>query len=275
MKTYFEIVPNSFYEEDCSMVCEMSYEGVSFAIKHDRDQRFIGLGVYHFDKSRPLVGYPIALDILINSRPFLNRKYHKISLVYSVKESVLIPFALYNRNTAANAVSLLYGDVDNREKVMTDVISESQYFNCFRVNNRVTEVLENHYPDAAQWHLYSSLVGSNKNSEAKLNVIFYSYKIIVAMYLNGRCMIVNTFPYQSAQDVSYYLLSVRNIFGLADVDLEVSGFIEQESSLYHELYKYFSKISFESLPEFCEFSEDIKQYPAHYFSHLFALDACG
>ncbi len=275
MKTYFEIIPASHYGEDCSLICEVSYEGISFAIKHEGDQKYIGLAVYHFDKSRPLVGYPIALEILFNSKSYLSKNYKKVSVVYSVPESVLIPFALYNSSTVGNAINLLYGDADSSGKIETDVISESQYYNCYRVGNGMAEVFEKYFPNASHWHQYSNLLGDAVNSKGKMQVIFYSYKLVVALYQNGKCLLVNTFPYQSVQDVSYYLLSVRNVFSLEDIDLEVSGYIEQESSLFQELYKYFTSISFKALPPFCEFTDEILQYPSHYFSHLFALDVCG
>lgn len=106
-------------------------------------------------------------------------------------------------------------------------------------------------------------------------VIFYSYKMIVSLFVEGKCLLINSYDYQYAEDVSYYLLSIREENNIDNIALEVSGFIEKNSTLYNELYKYFKDISFARLSPLCEYSEDILHYPSHYFCHLFDLDPCG
>lgn len=274
MKTFFEILPDSYYKEDCSLTCELSHEGISFSIKDINDQKFVGVGVYHFDKSRPQAGFPIALQILFNSKPAFAGSFRQTTIVYSIEESVLIPFQLYRSDTCSSAVDLLFGDNASQSEYLTDIVTESGYYNCFRIRKDVMEVLNKQFPDARQWHQYSGLLGSHSAVEPKMQVLFYSYKMVVGVFVEGKCLLLNSYPFQNAQDVSYYLLSIRKMLGIEHISLEVAGFIEQKSSLYNELYKYFLDISFQPLPSICEFSDEILQFPAHYFSHLFRLDTC-
>ena len=275
MKAFFEIIPSSYYAEDCSLTCEVSNEGVAFAIKNESDQKFIGVGVYHFDKSRPIAGLPIALQILFNSKPHFQKEYKKSSIVYSLPESALIPFQLYKSDTCAQAVDLLFGDNAAHTEYLTDIVTESGYYNCFRVRKDILDVVNTRFSNAQVWHQYSGLLGSHSSAETKMYVIFYSYKMVVCVFKDSKCALMNTYPFQNAQDVAYYLLSVRKMLGLNDILLEVAGFIEQKSALYQELYKYFVDITFQRFPALCDFSDEIKQFPEHYFSHLFRMDTCG
>ncbi len=274
MKTFFEILPASYFPEDCSLTCEVSHEGISFTIKNMDDQKFVGVGVYHFDKTRPQAGFPIALQILFNSKAQFGGKFKKTTIVYSIQESVLIPFPLYRSDTSASAVDLLFGDNSFQSEYLTDIVTEAGYYNCFRIRRDMFEVISKQFPDAQHWHLYSGLLGGYSSAEPKMQVTFYTYKMVVSVFDKKKCLLLNSYPFQNAQDVSYYLLSIRKMLGLEDIPLEVSGFIEQKSSLYNELYKYFLNITFQQLPSICEFTEEIIQFPSHYFSHLFRLDTC-
>jgi hypothetical protein len=275
MKTFFEIIPESFYEEDCALICELSEEGVSFCIKDVKEHKFIGAAVYNFDKSRPSAGFHIALKILFNTKPFLSRNYQKVTVVYSIPESTLIPFQLFDSTTASNALNLLFGNLSSDFLEVTDIITESGYYNCFRIRNDIQRVVDEQFPNRVSWHQYSLLLGRNPSGKSNMYVIFYSYKMVVSLFVNGKCRLINTYRYQIAEDVSYYLLALRQQNKVENIPVEVSGFIEKDSSLYTELYKYFQDITFAPLPSFCEYGESLSQYPAHYFSHLFELDPCG
>lgn len=275
MKTFFEIIPESFSEDDCALVCEVSDEGVSFCIKDVKEHKFIGVAVYNFDKNRPSAGLHIALKILFNTKPFLSRNYQKVTVVYSVAESALIPFQLFDSTTAHNALNLLFGNLCADCSEVTDIITESGYYNCFRIRNDVQKVMDEQFPARVSWHQYSLLIGRTPAGKNRMYVIFYSYKMVVTLFVDGKCRLVNSYRYQFAEDVSYYLLAMREQNNIDDLPVEVSGFIEKESSLYAELYKYFKEIVFAPLPPFCENGENLAQYPTHYFSHLFELDPCG
>lgn len=275
MKTLFEIIPSPFYAEDCALICEVNYEGFSCAIKREKDQEYIGVAVYQFEKSTPRAGFPIALQLLFNSKEFLSQRYKRVATTFSVKESVLIPLALYNSRNNESALNLIHGDLHHGQTLLTDAITELGFYNTFRVNDTVYQTITNQFPESSMWHHYSVLISRQAQPVQKLFIIFYSNKMVVTLFLEGKCHLVNTYDFQSAEDVSYTLLNICQQFHLEDIELEVSGFIEKDSSLYQELYKYFSQISFSELPQLCKFSDAILAYPAHYFSHLFALDVCG
>jgi hypothetical protein len=58
------------------------------------------------------------------------------------------------------------------------------------------------------------------------------------------------------------------------VQFIVSGMIEEQSSLYTEMYKYFLHISFAQLPIHVAIAENLKALPLHFYTNLTALALC-
>ena len=92
---------------------------------------------------------------------------------------------------------------------------------------------------------------------------------------NGSLLFINTFSYNTNEDVLYILLNTCQQFEAENIAVEISGMIEINSILAEEIYKYFSSVSFAKLPAGCNFSEEIQRLPSHYFSYLFETDVCG
>ena len=274
MRPAFEILPSSFDAENCSLLVEVSNEGFSFCIKDEVANSFIGLAVYHYDKSKPPVGLPIALQILFHQNEILSRKFRKVQVVYSLVQSILIPFSLYDREKNQSLMNMMYGDLHSNETILTDVIAQQSIYNCYRISSALYEVVQTQFPDALSVHQYSLLLKTSIIEKDKLSVIFYTQKMVVTLIKDGKIQLINSFKYRTPEDVSYILLNICHQFEIESISLEISGLIEENSALYKEIYKFFTEIELVKLPEGINYSEEITQYPSHYFSHIFAINSC-
>ncbi len=274
MRTVFEILPSSFDPETCRLLCEVSNEGFSFCIKDDEKNSFLGLGIYHFDKNRPTVGFPIALQIVFHQKEILSGNFKKVCVVYSFRESVLVPFPLYDRQKDSTIMNMMFGDLNQNQTILTDVISDESLYNIYRVPTTILEVIQNQFPDASNMHHYSLLMRKPILGNDHLSVIFYAQKIIVCLIKDDKHQLVNTFDYQTPEDVSYVLLNICDQFKIENAHLIISGLLEENSPLYKEIYKYFNQIDLTAFPEGSIYSEEITKFPSHYFSYIFALDQC-
>ena len=59
------------------------------------------------------------------------------------------------------------------------------------------------------------------------------------------------------------------------IELQVAGLIEEESTLYKELYQYFLRVTFRTAPDWGVIVSGENKYPAHYFATLNELVKCG
>jgi hypothetical protein len=176
MRTVFEILPSSFNPEACKLLCEVSNEGFSFCIKDEERNSFLGLGIYHFDKNKPPVGFPIALQIIFHQKEILSKQFKKVCVVYSFRESVLIPFSLYDRQKDSTLVNMMFGDAHSNQTILTDVITDEGVYNTYRVSTAISEVIQNQFPDASNMHQYSLLMKKQGVETDHLSVIFLCAK---------------------------------------------------------------------------------------------------
>lgn len=273
MKKVFEILPSSVDAANSILICEVSNEGFSFTIKDEKQDSFVALSVYHLDKSTPPVGFPIALQIVFHQNQLLSEQFKKVVIIYSFSESVLVPFSLYDGMQNEDVLNLVHGDLPNNDTILTDIITGKNMYNCFRISTAALEVINTQFPNANSFHQYSFLLRQSTEKD-KLSIIFYSQKMVVSLIKSGKHQLINSFNYHSPEEVSYTLLNIRQQFDVPDIDIEIYGLVEKKSSLFKEIYKYFQNVEMAVLPEGKNVSEEILQYPAHYFSHIFALDSC-
>jgi Protein of unknown function (DUF3822) len=274
MKALFEILPGGVDAAQCVLVCEVSNEGFSYAIKDDEQNRYVAIAVFHFDKGTGREAYGNILGELIQSQPLLSENFRKVYVMYSFAESVLIPFALYSSLENVNVLNLVHGDLQNHTSILTDLVTESGVYNAYRIDTPVINTLQSKFPDAVTMHQYSVLLRQPRSTEDKLSIIFYPQRIVVKLEKKGRTELVNSFRYNTAEDASYILLNSCRQFEIETIPIEVSGLIEKDSALYKEIYKYFEEVNFASLPANYTYVDEIIQQPSHYFSHIFAIDSC-
>lgn len=274
MRTAFEIIPSSLDSENCTLVCELSTEGFSYILKDENKNSVEGMAVHHYDKSTPPVGFPIALQILFHKQRMLAQLFKKTVINYSLPESVLIPFALYDSARNEDVLNLVHGDLHGNGIILTDKIEEQKTYNLFRLRADMHEVIQSQFPNAEHSHQYSILLKKPAKENNNLFVIFYARKIVVRLVKNGATQLINTFNYQTAEDVSYTLLNICRQFDVPNIALTISGLLERKSALFKEIYKYFETIEMATLPDCQKYHEEILVYPSHYFSHIFAIDPC-
>lgn len=109
-------------------------------------------------------------------------------------------------------------------------------------------------------------------NEGILLVDFREEDFTVLVARSGKLLLAQCFSYSTPNDVLYYLLKVTQQFGLSqeEAQLSLSGLVDQQSSLYRELYQYFIHINFRNAGW-----EAGNDYPAHFFTSLNDLATCA
>lgn len=271
MKVLFEILPENFEPENCALSCEISTETVGYAVRNI-ENIIVAAGVFFYDRSRPESGFSIALQILFHQHPVLSQKFNHVNLVYSVPETVLVPFILYNSRKNRDLLNLMHGDLHPDTTILTDQITSHDLYNVYALPTPVYNFITTHFEEIKGVHQYSTVLKRASPEKDQLRVIFYAHKMVVGLFKDGVWQLFNSFSYRVPEDVSYHLLNICNQLHAHGIPLLISGFIEKNSSLYKEIYKYFGEVSLQPASSAYTFSENFAGQPGHYFSHLFAFD---
>jgi hypothetical protein len=275
MKALFEILPAAIDSEKCTLICEAGEECFAYAIKNEEQNMFVGVAVYEFEKGTDFKTRSGLIHDLLWTHTPMQGNFRKVHIVYSFSESVFIPFTLYSSLENENVLNLVHGDMNYNTAVFADLVTESGVYNAYRIPAPVHHVLNQKFPGAENMHQYSVLLKLPQPAEDKLFIIFYPNRVVVKLNKGSRTEIINSFCYKTAQDVVYILLNTCKQFDLENVPVEVAGFIDKDSALFKEIYKYFGIVHLSSLPIERNYSETISEHPSHFFSHIFAVDSCG
>ncbi len=273
MKKVFEILPVDLDPHKCILFCEVSNEGFSYSIKDIDENRYVSVAVFHFDKAIAKDEAGILSEGL-QGHSVLTGNFKKVHIIYSFPESVIIPFSLYSSHENDNVLDLIHGDLPGDTVTLTDIIAENGIYNTYRVPETIVNVLKYNFPYATNTHQYSILLKESAIAGDKIKLIFYPKKFVMYLKQDSVTRFVNTFSYDTAEDVSYILLNTCRQYEAENIPVEISGLIEENSTLYKEIYKYFSDVKLSILPAGCDYSEEIARHPPHYFSHIFAADLC-
>lgn len=265
MKKIFEILLPETEVGDSTLTCTIDEKIFSLSIKNEEKKVVTGLAIYQID-NKETADFTQNLAALLAEKDWLKGHFKSVKIISTFKESVLIPFSLYDIQSAPEAINLIHGDFPDLTVIKTDLINKEGVYNVYKIEEALYGVFETYFPGFKIEHIYTSLLNNHEGNKDEIGLVFYPGKIIVSLFKQGKCMLVNSFSYKVPEDVSYTLLNICQQFNAENVPLNISGLIDEDSGLYREIYKYFSEINFTSLWEDYTYPEEISTLPAHYLS---------
>jgi hypothetical protein len=110
----------------------------------------------------------------------------------------------------------------------------------------------------------------------EMNVVFYNNKLLVNLFKNGELQLMRSFEYETSEDVAYYLLNICEQFNVdcEKLILTISGLIDDHSTMFAELEKYFLLIQLNQRPADFKYSPAFDEYPPHFFTSIFNAALC-
>jgi len=256
------------------LTIEAGPAGMSFVIENE-DHCFSTVVSYAFPLDLNAASLAAEMNNIIQNEPLLSKSFKKTDLVWTFPEAMLIPHAWMNAETASNMLDLVHGDLGHGN-MKSDFMFKHNLHTVYRIPSAVADVFSKHFLYASQTHQYAILPDLWRNEGDQLYVIFYNNKLTVMLHKSGELQAVQNFSYQNPEDAAFHLLDICRAFDVApgDAVLKCTGMIDENSVLFTTLYKYFLTIRFLPLPEEVCYDEPLKQYPPHFFSHLFATALC-
>ena len=213
------------------------------------------------------------MNNFFTSYPSLRNSFYQSVVAYDTPQSILTPFSFYKPGEAQVLLKIMHG-VPAGSHMISELISEWQLYNTYAVPGELHKWVSQKFPAARSWHQYSlAIMKINAAAyEGSLSVDFRQNDFTVIVAQQSRILLAQTFEYTTHEDVLYYLLKTIHQFSLSqkEVNLQLSGLVDKQSSLYKEIYQYFIHV------EFREAGWDTgTDYPAHFFTSLNDLAQCA
>jgi hypothetical protein len=280
-KPAFDIVPAAWAQDELLnsiLLIEISEKLFCYIVYNKEQKLLLGLRQYHLDvtNDRPT---SVAVSEIIANDGLLQQHWKDPVVIYNFPDSSLLPDKYFNIGMNKSITELLFGNAF-KGLILSEKIPAWDVYNIYRIQREIHGLMQQKFSGGRYWHYYSIFLSSlNKHTQmatSLLKCIFYPEKFIVALFNNQQLQLLQTYHYETPEDVSYYLLKIGNQFNIdsQNLKLEVSGLIEQESVLYTELQKYFQFLEFDQIPDTLETKGLLQNIPQHYFSPILKLAVC-
>jgi hypothetical protein len=208
----------------------------------------------------------------------LNSVFGDVLVNYTYPQSMMIPPRFYNSDDNRTMLKAMHGE-ETDVSLLSEHLADWQLYNIYEVPKPAHSWISMQYHSGKYWHHYS-LVLKNFSAVAGKDVLYLDFKtgqFSVILVRSNQLHLTQTFAYTGTYDAVYYLLKICDQFSLSqkEVNIVLSGLIEEQSSLYKELYNYFIDITFQKIPANIVLPQTFGEFPSYYFSSLFNLAACA
>jgi hypothetical protein len=281
LKPVFDIVPAALAQDELLnslLLIEVSEKLVSYVMYHKDQKQLLGLRQYHLDISaeRPTAQ---ALSEIIANDALLQQNWKEAVIVYNFPDSSLLPEKYFDLGMNKSITELLFGNAF-KGLILSEKIPAWDVYNIYRIQREIHGVLQQKFLGGRYWHYYSMLLSAidkqNEMPSYSLQCIFYPEKFVVAFFKGKQLQLLQTYQYETPEDVSYFLLKICSQFDAEQENLKliVAGLIEQQSALFTELLKYFQNIECDRIPETVQTKGLLQNFPEHYFSPILKMAVC-
>jgi len=213
---------------------------------------------------------------VMSASKILGRTYRDVHCYYNFEEAIIIPEEKFSATAAEDYLALVYGE-SNRHDIKYDTLLSPGHINAYRIRKSIHEIVGRHFILYKPHHSYSPILDDILTRDRLevhfIKIQFYSNHIILAFVKEQQLQLIQSFRYQTTDDVLYYLLRITQQFGIKNdsSSLEISGMFDTGSALYPQLSKLFGQISFDNIREDTLFQSALANHPAHYFTPFYKL----
>jgi len=264
----------------CRLLIEVGASSLTYVLLNVRGMRPAAIKVFQWGTQKTGTCDEVVRGIIEKDPILSGFPAHEVFLVYNFPESNLVPEKYFSDDCARPVTSLIYGDL-NKDLVLDEKVPWFEFHNVYRISVDLHYLMQEKFPNARFWHFYSLQLKCYKMFTAKdeplfLKAFFYPEQVQVMICKAGQLQLIQHFPYQDAKDVLFNLLNCCLQLGMGreEVILELSGMIEKKSALYDELEHYFLNIRFDSMEDSIRITDELLQYPRHFFSSLLKMTIC-
>jgi hypothetical protein len=280
-KPVFDIVPGALPQDEQSrsiLLMEISEKLFGYVVFNKEQNQLLGLRQYHLDTSSEQPASQVLNEIITNDL-LLQQPWKEFVAIYSFPDSTLLPEKYFDIGMNKTFTELLFGNAF-KGIILSEKIPAWEVYNIYRVQRDIHGLMQQRFSGGRYWHYNSILLTSIERTQETgvhfLKCLFYPEKFVVAFFRGPQLQLLQTYQYETPEDVSYFLLKICRQFEASqeNVRVNVGGLIEQQSALYTELLKYFQHIECDRIPTAIETKGLLENFPEHYFSQLLKMAKC-
>ncbi len=206
-----------------------------------------------------------------------NKKYATTTVFLNTVEALIVPAEKFRAESIEPYLSAVYGNTEN-VKCEAEIINiPTKPATIYRMPLNLIDVLKREFTNPAFKHSYTkileSVLSEDKMLMEMLKVQFYPKHITVTVIYSNKLMLMQSYPYNSPEDIIYYLLNIVQEFSLNvnSTPVEISGLVNTTSRHFELLENVFGRLSLETISSDGIFTEHLNIANAHLYTPFINL----
>ena len=133
----------------------------------------------------------------------------------------------------------------------------------FTADSIFYKIVKENLPNATHTHkLHQLLLQQNEEIKNRLQMQFYQSHFLLTATKNGALQLATVYSFATPHEAVYHILNTLDKLDMTteETNVYLSGFIDEKSALYKEIYSYVSNLRFAQTGRIKD------EYPAHYFT---------
>ncbi len=272
MKPIFQIKPaHNSQPHESVLSIRIGDKHLGFAISDAAGDKLYGLSFYSAEE---VTGG--LIEEVLRENAGLKQNFIKVLISYDYQQNVLLPTGEYSDADALLVLQQMHG-VNGQSVTKSEVVPGWQLQNMFAIPREVYDVMIAQFPNAIYRHHHTIGVRAARLTDKEHLMLLDLRRDEFSLILihRNQLLLAQTYLYITPADVLYILLNVCQQHGISQelLQLELSGLIEKDSSLYREIHQYFLDVNFRS-PSWGDDSSHDQSYPPHFFTSFNDLVLC-
>lgn len=225
-------------------------------------------------------GKPIHIQPYMEEDDLLKQSFGLTRLMFTAQQFLLVPEELYDEKNVDRLFQAAFPAPG--EVIITNPVGSLNARLLAALDGDTHSGMLANFSKAFLYHEGAALITGlqqqyDQAERSFLCLNIESHYLEIAFLLNGKLHFYNRFGFDNAEQFIYFPLLVCKQTGLdpAEINLLLSGVIDESSELYRQLRTYFRHIDFCELPNRFKYSKRLYDVPQHYFYSLINLELCG
>ena len=262
--------------ENDKLVIEIAKSHVACVVSNENSEAIAAYELFSFDENESDDLPKLFTNLSLVSK-ILPNKISSAKIHFNNEFCIPVPIFKFNKDIAAEYLNIVFGE-DPFSKIQFEHLPiEPGIMNVFRINEDWISYLNSSFGKVSYHHTYSNIIcrvgyKSSALPAEFISIQFYTTFMIVSVLKDGQLHLIQTFTYETPEDVLYYLLNITQQLELFSEKLtvQISGMIDLDFQLYRELIKYFKNVMVQNVKP-TVMPENASDHPLHFFSPFFNL----
>lgn len=224
------------------------------------DNAFTALEYFAFSYDNTEGGFIDTFRELKRRSILLSNEFISQEIVWENADFICVPNEKFNADKI-----VAYLELVNSQSFQSAPMHQSlqHYTVAFTADSVFYKIITQQLPRASHTHkIHTLLMQQDKSIANCLYLQFYQSHFLVIAVKNGSLQLATMYRFTTPQEVVYHALNTLDKLEMNkdETITFLSGFIDENSALYKEIYQYINHIRFTQTGKIKE------EYPAHYFT---------